>query len=175
MLIDLRLTDILVGLETVLGIDYTKTESRQLINQSIRNIENSHNISLKGTVEDCLKDEILSEANALNFLVMLSERIKDLSLYLNSCMYNGYYGECRLKAVNYLGFAEQSLLTALKYYQFKKLAQYKENVQESILDALDCVELQEVKRLFIIMFVLDRIGVQEGASIIACLLYLGGQ
>ena len=80
-----------------------------------------------------------------------------------------------LSDVNYLGFARDNLLVSLKYLMDSDLyVKERSNIIQPILSAIDNIIICTVKRLFVCLLVLDDIGIYDGASILAHLLYLGG-
>ena len=66
-------------------------------------------------------------------------------------------------------------MNVLKYCQDKKLfKQHKENIIQPLSNTLNNISMCTIKRLFIILLMFSELGIDEGVSIIAQLLYLGG-
>ena len=168
-----RLSDILSALEMSLSIDYSYGTTNEIINASVHNLEVQHHISLDKKIADCLVENILAETGARNLLCGVTENLKNFALYLTTSMFVKKYPST-LYDVNYLGFAKQELLCALKCMQAETIYYKSEEFLDELKRATDFIEMSDIKRLLIISYILDRIGMQEGTAMIANYLYLGG-
>ena len=97
-----------------------------------------------------------------------------LSLYLQLKLFHKNMG-ITLADVNYLGYAKKNLLTSLKYLQDEtQYKKHREAIVSSLSNTLNNISMCSVKRMFICLLVMDRLGISEGVAIMAELLYIGG-
>lgn len=175
MIKDLSINNTLLSLEGVLHLDYGQdTTVEEVLNKAKADLENSYGVILDKSVYEIQAENQLSAQNIDHFLRDLTAALQQTSLYIIMGMYQKNI-PFSLADVNYLGYARDNLITALKYLMDKDLyVKERYDIMTPIVTALDNVTLNYVKRLFIIMLMIDRLGVYEGASVIAHLLYLGG-
>lgn len=172
---DISLTKILVSCESTLKIEYSAEGTvKETIDDAVARIENVYQITLDKSVFDIMLESQLNADNISPLLRDIKQCLADLSLFLNLKIYHKDF-DMFLADVNYLGHDKRELMNILKYCQDKKLfKQYSENIIQPLSNTLNNISMCTVKRLFIILLMFDRLGVVEGVSIVAQLLYLGG-
>lgn len=170
----MTLDNILLSFETVLKIEYDEKDTRKLINSAIRKLESAYAMRIQGTtLYDIQSTNLNMEDSINNLLSQIFECCKTLSLFTTLSMYTGGI-PIRLSTVNYLGMDEVQLKAVLRYLQYYKHASLCKDALSVIASALNNVNINYVKRLFIILLVLDELGIDEGVVVVAQLLYLGG-
>lgn len=172
---DVSLTHVLVSLESSLYLEYDADMKVQDILQSaIARIENKFNITIDRDIfliqdENALAGEevnlflrdIVASLQQLSFYIMLKVFHQDVGIYLSD--------------VNYLGYDKDRINTALRYLQsVDTYAQMGKKIIPPLYGALDNIPMCAVKRLFTIMLMYDKLGIQEGVSVVASFLRLGG-
>ena len=175
MIKDLSINNTLLSLEGVLHLDYGQDHTvEEVLDKAKADLENSYGIILDKSVYEIQAENQLSAQNIDHFLLDLTAALQQASLYLVLGLYQKNI-PFSLADVNYLGFARDNLITALKYLMDKDLyVKERYEIVVPITTALDNVQLNYVKRIFVIMLMLDRLGVYEGATVMAHLLYIGG-
>lgn len=169
----LTLTDVLMGLENTLRIDYTERDINRLAKKSKENLENSLRIRLDEDIFSLqMKNQFLGDSVGA-FIIQITENLKSLSLHLCLSMFYKQYGQT-IKEVSYLGFAPEQLLGALKFLQDNQLYENRNQFFESLAKSTEYVEMGAIRRLLTIMVVLESLGLKEGVGIIAQYLYIGG-
>lgn len=78
-----------------------------------------------------------------------------------------------LSTVKYLGLGKEAIQTILRYFQNMDEYYLAGNSVSQIMLGLDSIDMSIVKRLLIIMLVLDELGIKEAVAIIAQYLYYG--
>lgn len=168
----LSLTDILMGFENVLKIDYRDADAEELIKNTRRRLENSYGIKFSGDIyADQLKDQQVGDTLDL-LLSQVLDKMKSLALLMSISLFDKRYGES-LKKFNYLGIHEEELLQALKYLQDDVLYEKRKLFFDQIVRAVGNIENSDTKRLVVIMAVMESLGIKEGVALIAQYLYLG--
>jgi hypothetical protein len=121
-----------------------------------------------------LQAESMLVADSINILLsQILECLKSMSLYIDISMFNTSVG-ISLSDVNYLGLGSPELLTSLQYLQYTQTYESRGTIIEPLTSAVSYIDMCTVKRLFIVMLVLERLGIKEGVSVVARFLYLGG-
>ena len=167
------LSSILINFEQVLKIEYNEMSAERIIRSAKAKLENTFSVRFDKNVYE-LQAENRLVAETLNmFLEQVVDALRDLSLFIDNCMFNSNI-PINLKDVNYLGFAEESLRVGLRYLQNSKTYVQREAIIIPLRAAVGNIEPCDIKRLFIILFMLDDLGIYEGAAVVAKLLYLGG-
>ena len=169
----ISLPSILINIEQVLKIEYTEMSSDRIITSAKAKLENAFQVKFDKSVYDLQAENRLIAENINMLLEQIVDALRSLSLFVDNCMFNANI-PIDLADVNYLGFAAESLRVALRYLQSDKTYNQRESIIPSLKAAVSNIEPSNVKRLFIILFMLDELGVYEGAATVAKLLYLGG-
>ena len=81
----------------------------------------------------------------------------------------------KLADVSYLGFTSETLTLALKYFTDKIQYEKRSTLIPSLIDGVNRLEVGTVKRLFVIMLVLEDLGISEAVAACAQLLYEGSR
>lgn len=167
--------NMLTSFESTLRIDYTGDEKvADVINNAVKSLENYYNCDFDKDVFS-LRAENQLNADKLNmFLRDVKQCLAEMSLFNQFKLFHKNIA-FNLSDINYLGSNKQLLLTSLRYMQDQAEQQRKrEETIEPLLVALNNVPQCQPKRLFVIMLMFDRLGIQEGVAITAQLLYIGG-
>lgn len=170
------LKNVLVSLESTLKLEYQPEQKvEDIINVAVANLENA--------CGGCTFDKDIFSLQGENQLVdnHIQLVLKDLqqclammSFYIELKIYNKNLATL-LSDVNYLGYGKDKLLTSLRYMQdAAQYTMYRDEVITPLYNALNNVPICTIKRAFIIMLMLDRLGVSEGVGIMAQFLFLGG-
>ena len=175
MISDISLSDTLVGIEGVLKLDYSTQRNVEFtIKQAKKEIENAYGLTLDKPVYEIQIENQLSATNVDKFIDSLTIALQRLSLYTAIVFYTKKV-PFALADVNFLGFARHNLITSLKYLLDDDLySKERENIIPPLYSALDNVTVGFVKRLFVILLMLDNLGIYDGAAVVVQLLYLGG-
>lgn len=166
---------ILVSLESTLKIEATgEQRAEEIIDAAIDRLSNTYSCTFDRDVYT-LQAENQLQAEKINLLLKdVQQCLAELSLYINLKLYHKNLA-FTLADVNYLGYSKNQLNTALKYLQDETLAaQYHAETIKPFYNTLNSISMCSIKRLFLVMLMLDRLGINEGVSIVAQLLYLGG-
>ena len=176
MIKDIAINKCLISLEGVLKIDYEdERTTHQVLDNAIRDLESTYSITIDKSLYDIQAENQLSATNVERLLSDISLSLQQLSLYILVSFYSKSM-PVQLSNVNYLSFSREKLLTALQYLMDKDTYEKQhERLMPPIESALDTVPLNYPKRLFTILLMLDRLGIPEGASIVANLLYMAGR
>ena len=145
-----------------------------IINRSISLLENKYNVTFNKTVYE-LQAENQLVADTLNRLLSeLGVCLEKLSYYTLLKYYHKNL-ILSLADVNYLGIGKKDLITSLQYLMDDTNAKrYKGQILPTIQLALNNIPVCPIKRLFTVILVLDRLGIDEGIACICNLLYMGG-
>lgn len=172
---NIALNNILVSFESTLKIEYTsECTVRETLDDAKARLENVYQVTLDRSVWDIINESQLSADNISLFMRDVKQCLADISLFINLKLYHKDFG-MYLADVNYLGYDKSKLMNVLKYCQDKKLfKQHKENIIQPLSNTLNNISMCTIKRLFIILLMFSELGIDEGVSIIAQLLYLGG-
>ena len=167
------LSSVLLNFEQVLKIEYSEMSAERIIRAAKSKLENNFQVTFSKSIYE-LQAENRLVADSLNvFLEQVVDVCRSLSLYIDNCMFNNSV-PIDLADVNYLGFDSNSLKVALRYLQNAKTYTQRDNIIPSLRAAVSNIEPCDIKRIFMILFMLDELGIYEGAAIAAKLLYLGG-
>ncbi len=172
---NIAFTKILTSLESTLSLEMiggvTPTET---IQAAIERLENTYACKLDSDVYTVQAENQLVAANLNLLLRDLEHCLADVSLYTNLKLFHTNM-PISLADTNYLGYAKEQLLTDLKYLMYEK--EYKKHADEivaTLYNALNNVPMCSVKRMFLSLLMLHRLGISEGVAILAQLLYVGG-
>lgn len=166
--------DILLAFESVLKIEYKERDIEKIRQLSKAAIENAFQVKLQSDIYTTQATNRLIGDTLETFLAQLTECLKNMSLLLSVTMFDRRYG-ITLRDVNYLGFAEEQLLTALRYLQDEVMYEKRGSFFPAMIRNASNLEVSPVKRMLTIMCVLEVIGVKEGVALIAQYLYLGAK
>lgn len=164
---------ILLSFESVLKIEYNERETYRVIQGAITKLENAQGITIDADLYTLQARNVLASDNIDMLLSQIADCLKSMSFYTDLVMFNRSIG-ISLADVNYLGFARDELITSLQYLQDKVLYEKREVLIAPITQAVSNIDMCTIKRLFVIMLVLEHLGVKEGVSVLARFLYLGG-
>lgn len=171
----LSINNILVSLEGTLKLEASSDlKVSEIIDAAVQRLENTYAITLDRDVYAIQEENQLTADYIDSLLRDVKECLAQLSLYIEMKLFHKNLG-LTLSDVNYLGYSKTQLLTALKYLQDKD--EYKKHgaeVIQPLCNTLNNISMCNTKRMFIIMIMLDRLGITEGVAIMAQLLYLGG-
>lgn len=170
----LDITLIVMGFENTLRIEYKQNKPvDSIITEAVKALEIIHQVHFDKTIYELQKDNDLIRDTLNTLIVNLEESLKQVSLLICISIFDNIYPET-LADVNYLGINKEQLKTALKYLQNEELYKTRSSFFSTLISANDNVEFCIIKRLFVILGVLERIGMADGVAIIAQYLYLGG-
>lgn len=167
--------NILTSLEGTLMIEVTgDMRTDEIIQAAIQRIENAYVIELDRDVYSIQSESQLMASNVDGLLKNVQQCLAQLSLYINLKIYHADLG-ITLADVNYLGYAKEQLLTALKYLMFEtEYKKHHDDIITPLYNTLNNISMCSVKRMFLILLMMDKLGITEGVAIMAQLLYLGG-
>lgn len=171
---NLSLMHICTSFEGVLHLEFGEsTRTSECIDNAIKALENDYNIKIDKDIYALQAENRLVSQQLDLLLESITDCMKTATLFTALGMFH-HTVSLSLAEANYLGFARDSLLAALKYFMDKDLYAKRKRYVDTISDALNTVAVCYTKRLFMIMMMLERLGVSEGVAVIAQLLYLGG-
>ena len=168
------LKEILVSFEGTLRIEYSDDMStKQTLEQAMTRLESAYEISLQNDLFTLqTENELIAEK--VNMLLRdIVECAKQMSLYTSRCLFTKSVG-FSVADVNYLGNDKVVLRTLLRYLQDVSETDKWKAALEPIALTLDSIPICTVKRLFVILLILHRLGVYECVSVVAQYLYMGG-
>lgn len=169
----MTLSSILINFEQVLKIEYSEMSAERILRSAKAKLENTFQVKFSKSIFDIQAENRLVADDINMLLEQITEALKTLALFNSNCLYTNSV-PINLADVNYLGFDSSALNVALRYLQNSKTYVQRENIIPPIRAAVSNIEPCDIKRLFIILFMLDELGIYEGASVVATLLYLGG-
>ena len=171
----LSTSEVLVSLETALKVELAPdTRVVDLVEAAVNRLENTYNVEFNKDIFTLMEESILVSdqlsllmrdiVSALSRLSLLT----DLKLFHKNIAFN-------LADINYIGYDRNQLLTALRYLQDKDMyRKHADELMPPLYEALNNIGMCTAKRLFILLLMCHRIGVDEGVSCLARLLYIGG-
>ncbi len=166
---------VLLGLEAALRIEMDPNKkTKENVDAAIERLENAFAITFDKGVFDLMEENQLTSDKLTIFLRDVQQALCTLSFYTDLKLFHKNV-PIALADTNYIGYAREQLLTALRYLQDEH--EYKKHADAIIApleNALDNTPMCNVKRLFTIMLVLHKLGIGEGVSCVARILYLGG-
>lgn len=168
----LSLTDILIGFESALKIDYRDKDLEEQVVNAIYRLEDAYGIKFSGDLyEDQLNNQQLGDTIDL-LLSQVLDKMRSLALMMSLSLFDKRYGES-LRSCNYLGFHDEELRQVLTYLQDEVLYEKRKYFFGQLIKAAAGIEISDTKRLLVTMAVLERLGIKEGVALIAQYLYLG--
>lgn len=170
----ISVTDILLSFSNTLRIDYNIRDVRELVDKSISQLENILHTKITSDLYTLQTENKYISKEIDMLLQQITENLKSMSLLTCISMYDKQYGSSNLKDVKYLGYSREVLMTYLKYLQDEELYKRRGEFFDAIIEGVNSIYNCPIKKLFIIMIILERLGIEEGVSIIANYIYLGG-
>lgn len=170
---NIDLSEVILAFERVLKIEYRDAESDagRIILNSRQKLENAFQIQIKDDIYS-LQNENMARDSVQTFLGQVTECLKQMSLLVSISLFDRKFA-VNLDEVNYLGFAKDNLLVALKYLQDETLYEKRDSFIPTLKRGVSRVETSRIKRLLIVMLMLEDLGIKEGVSIISSYLYMG--
>lgn len=170
----LTITQLCTSFEGVLKLEYGQdTKTQECLDNAIRSLENAYGITIDKDIYSLQAENSLVSQQLDVLLQSLTECMKTMALYTSLGIFRHNIA-LSLGDSNYLGFARERLIIILKYFQDIDLYPNRVQAVASIKEALNTIPINHVKRLFMILLMLERLGVSEGAAIVAQLLRMGG-
>lgn len=167
------LSTAVLAFETVLKIEYDETDTKRVIQNAIRKLETSYGMRIEGKTLYALQSENINLAdNIQNLLMQILECTKTVSFLFQNGMYH-HSIPITLSSVKYLGLGKTALQTILRYFQNEDEYYLSKNTVPQLVLGLDGVDMCTVKKMFIILLVLDQLGVTESVAVMAQYLYYG--
>lgn len=167
------LSTAVLAFETVLKIEYDETDTKRVIQNAIRKLETSYGMRIEGmTLYDLQSENINLADNIQNLLMQILECTKTVSFLFQNGMYH-HSIPITLSSVKYLGLGKTALQTILRYFQNEDEYYLSKNTVPQLVLGLDGVDMCTVKKMFIILLVLDQLGVTESVAVMAQYLYYG--
>jgi hypothetical protein len=167
------LNAVILSFETVLKIEYDEPNTKKVIDNSIKKLENSYGMRIAGKSLYDLEVENSNLADTVhNLLHQILECTKTLSFLFQAGMFQ-HDIPVSLGMVKYLGLGKESLQTILRYFQNADEYYLAKNAVSQLMMGLDGIDMSTMKRMFIIMLALDELGVREAVAIIAQYMYYG--
>lgn len=175
MIIDnMAIVNLCTSFEGVLHLEYSEsTKTEECLNAAIKALENDYNITIDKDIYTLQAENSLVSKQIDMLLQSITECMKSTALFILLGTFH-HSVSLSLSSANYLGLSRDRLLTALKYLQDKDTYTKRSQSIGMISDALNTVPVCHTKRFFMILLMLEKLGISEGVSIIAQLLYLGG-
>ena len=172
---DIAINELLVSIESVLLLEYRADQKvEDTLAAAIERLENTHALRLDRDVFTIMHESELMFNNLSVFMRNLKTALSALSFYTDLKLFHKDL-PITLSSVNYLGMDRQELLNALRNLQdTSQYAKHANDIMPPIANALDQIPLCTVKRMLCIILLLHRLGVSEGVSVMARLLYIGG-
>ena len=172
---NVSLTQVLIGLEGTLCIEYSESlRVDEVLKDAIIRLEEKYGTTFDKDVYSLQEENQLSADKINQFLLNIKGGLEELAFFVSLKLYHKNL-PITLAEVNYIGYSRQQLLVSLRYLQ--DVDEYKKHGKEIIVpltNQLNNITACTVKRLFVVLLMLDKLGIVEGVSIVAQLLYLGG-
>jgi hypothetical protein len=166
------LQDILLSFENILRIEYVEKDADKIIGNAKKKLENAYQVKLdKPVYEVQVQNAFVSESLDV-FLDQIVECMKSIAAYTCVVMFTRI-NPIALADVNYLGNDPKLLRAQLKCLQDKKLYEQRSTIVPALRNAVSNVDMSPVKRLLVIMLMLEELGLPEAVAVIAQYLYLG--
>ena len=171
----LSFSKVVQSLEGTLGIEYEESARvDEILDAAIRRLEEKYGHTLDKDIYTSQNKNQLSADSINKFLADLQSNLEQFAFFVLLKVYHKNL-PLSLAEVSYLGYAKEKLLTSLKYMQdANAYAVIGKADLIPLSHQLNNIPMCMVKRLFVILLMLARLGVVEGVSMIAHLLYLGG-
>lgn len=167
--------NMLTSAESTLKIDYMGDDKvADVISNAVRALESTYGCDFDKDVFSLRAENQLNADNLNVFLRDVKQVLAEMSFFNQLKLFHKNIA-FNLSDINYLGSSKQLLMTHLRYLQDQAEQQLKhDDVIPPLTAALNNIPQCQPKRLFVIMLMFDRLGIQEGVAITAQLLYIGG-
>lgn len=171
----LATNEVVVSLETALKIEMApELKVAEIVDQAVERLENTYSVKFDKSVFILVDESALTNDQLSLLLRDLLQALSRASFFTDLKLFHKNIG-FNLVDINYIGYARENLLTALRYLQDDTMyAKHADEIVTPLYDALNNIGMCTVKRLFIILLMLHRLGISEGVAIIARILYMGG-
>lgn len=169
----LDLNTIVLGLENALKIEYKEKDIEKIKQLSKQRIEAAYGTRIVGSIYETQISNRLIGDNLSTLMANVVEGLKQLALLFTVSLFDRNVG-MTIADVNYLGYAKDNMLSALKFLQDEVLYESRDNFFPQITSSINHIEMSVIKRLLTVMVVMEDLGIKEGVSLIAQYLYLGG-
>ncbi len=170
----LSLKEVLLSFEGTLKLEYSdEMTTNQILDQALSRLESTYEVILQSDLFSLQMENSLVADKIGLLLRDITECMKQMSLFTSLCMFTKSVG-ISLADVNYLGNDKVVVRTLLRYLQDESETSKWKSALDPIALTLDSIPICSVKRLFVILLMLHRLGVYEGVSVVAQYLYLGG-
>lgn len=172
---NISFNSLLTSMEGTLMIEMSgDMKVADIVDAAIARLENKYACKLDRDVFSLQSEGQLMADNIELFLRDVQHCLMSMSFYGNLKMFHANMA-IMLADVNYLGYAKKQLLTALRYLMYEtEYKKHADNIIKPLYTSLDNIDMCSIKRLFINILILHKLGISEGVSIIAQILYLGG-
>lgn len=172
---NISLQSILTSMESALSLEMSgELKTADLVNNAVERLENQYACTLDRDVYSIQSENQLMADNINLLLRDVKQCLAEMSLYISLKMFHMNM-PISLADVNYLGHDKEQMLTELQYLMYEReYKKYAEEIIPTLYVALDNIGMSSVKRLFITMLMLYRLGISEGVSVLAQVLYLSG-
>ena len=172
-----KLDSVLVQFESILSIEYTKDKAQsfaEILAHSKSELESRYQCVLDKPVYTIQAENPLVAGNLAHLEQGLVNCMQQISTLVVLSMFtkNPHF---KLADVSYLGFTSETLTLALKYFTDKIQYEKRSTLIPSLIDGVNRLEVGTVKRLFVIMLVLEDLGISEAVAACAQLLYEGSR
>lgn len=174
MIKNISISECLISLEGVLNIEYSADISTaKLIDHTIRSLESRYGVTINKSLYDIQNESQLSAETVGKLISNISTALQHLALYNIMCYYQKSI-PFNLADVNYLRYAQSEMKSYLACLIDEELynSEHK-NILDAFTVALDNITPTFIKRLFVVLLVLDKLGMYDAASVVATTLYMG--
>lgn len=165
------LNTIIISFENILQVDQESESVDEIVKNTHERLENKLACKIdKSLYELQVENKLVTDTIAL-LLSQIQLATQQLAFYKDCCIYTGKRAEI-LADVSYLGFAQKDLENALKYLQHNVTYKKRESFFNALKDATTNMQICQIKRLLIIMYILEDLGIEESVAVIAMYLYM---
>jgi hypothetical protein len=166
------LPDTLLGLEGLLFID-TKLNIDEQVRQSIAEIEAGLGVKLDGhSIGEVRDSDPMSVSRIDGFMAQLSECLKNITLLSSMALFHNKLS-VSMKDAAYLGFNAQHLQNCFKYLINERVYENRSQFLPQVLSVANKLETGYIRRLLVLVAVLDALGIKEGVCVLCQYLYIG--
>lgn len=171
----LSFSNTLVSLEGTLGIEYEEADKvEDVITKALHRLEEKYGMPFDKDVYTIQSENQMSGTELTKFLNDLQSCLERFSFYIQLKLFHKNLA-VTLAEANYLGYDKSRLLCALRYLQDEGVyTKHGKEAIEPLTHQLDQLPLSNIKRIFVCLLMLNKLGVTEGVAVLAQLLYMGG-
>lgn len=168
------LTSAVLSFETILKIEYEEVNTERVLAAAVRKLENAYGMRIEGkTLYELQAENVNLADNIQNLLMQVLECTKTVA-FLFQCGMFQHNIPITLSTVKYLGLGRESLQSILRYFQNVDEYYLAGNATRQLMMGLDGIDMSVVKRMFIVLLMLDKLGIKEAVAVVAQYLYFGG-